>query len=151
MFGCETLEETCSFYVTSQRDEHPAPSATCCPSQLDARSMLRFRCANILSPLAQSGVCPACLVPSPLSPLRAWKHKQRPSARSLAAKDLQRPPPLCTLRSKRLGTPQPHSCQPAPARGPGLTHLSPEPVLDTAQEWPLTLALPGHSDNCPAV
>ena len=35
------------------RDEHPAPSGTCCPRHLAAQAILRGRCSSILGPLGE--------------------------------------------------------------------------------------------------
>lgn len=126
------------------RDKRPAPSATCCPRQLDAGSVFRGRRANFLSPL--SGLRLSCLPGLEHAVFVASLDTQ-------AAFFCQEPGCKGPLRFawsilRGGGHPSPtHASQLLP----GHAHLSFKPALDMAQGWPLVLAFPGHSDTCPLV
>lgn len=123
------------------RDEHPAPSAPCCPCHFAAESVFRGRCFNFLGPLDELRLSclPAliCVVSAESLEAQVVSFCHEPGCKDS--------PPHCVVHSKRWGPPQPYS------RQLGHGHISFRPTLDMAQRWLLAVAFSGHSDTCPLV
>lgn len=123
------------------RDEHPAPSGTCCPRHLAAQAIFRGRCSSILGPL---GELPLSCSPALMRVVSA-ESVEAQAVFFCPEPGCKDSPPHCIVHSKRWGPPQPYS------RQPGHGHASSKPALHMVQRWLLALAFPDHSDTCPLV